>query len=95
MTGPAKAFQRELVGGGDGAGKIGVNHDAVQVAGDQQVRVFQAVAVAQELVVSGGKVLVSALVIHAEEAAVLQLAATGRATAARKRVLTLCTCRKR
>jgi hypothetical protein len=46
-----------------------VDDDPVEVADDQQRRVFERLAVLQELVVGGGEVLVFALVFPAEAAA--------------------------
>ncbi len=42
---------REAIGGGNGAGEVGVYDDAVKIADNQQGRAFQGIAVAQELVI--------------------------------------------
>ena len=51
------------------AGEVGVDLEAVHVADDQQRRVFQVLAVQEQLLVGGGQVLVLALVLPAEVAA--------------------------
>lgn len=49
-----KAVQK---GGRDGAGKVGVDNDAVKVADNQQGRIFQGVPVTQQLIIGGRKIL--------------------------------------
>ena len=50
------------------AGEVGVDHDAVHVADDQQRRVLQGLAVLEELLVGRVEVLVLALVLPGEVA---------------------------
>jgi hypothetical protein len=51
------------------AGEVGVDFEAVEVADDQQRRVFEVFAVLEELFVGGGEVFVFAFVFPAEVAA--------------------------
>ncbi len=53
----------------DRAGEVGVDFEAVEVADDQQRRVFEVFAVLEELLVGGGEVFVLAFVFPAEVAA--------------------------
>lgn len=70
----------------DRAGEVGVDLETVQVADDQQRRVFEGFAVEQQLVVGGYQVLVLAFVLPAEVAALPDVgpavAAAGLADAA-------------
>ena len=50
-------------------GEVGVDLEAVEVADDEQRRVLKSLAVLQELLVGGGQVLVLALVLPGEVAA--------------------------
>jgi hypothetical protein len=50
----------------DGAGEIGVDLKAVEIANDEQRRVLQALAVLEQLLISGLEVFVFALVFPAE-----------------------------
>ncbi|MCX6996490.1 MAG: hypothetical protein NTV49_05270 [Kiritimatiellaeota bacterium] len=46
VAGFVQGFKRDVVGGGNGAGEVGMNDDPVEVAYYQQGRTFQGVAVA-------------------------------------------------
>jgi hypothetical protein len=68
VAGVAQAFKRDLVSGGDGAGEVGADDDAVKVAEHEQRRVGQRVAVEQALVEGRVEILVFAFVLPAEKA---------------------------
>jgi len=61
---------------GDGSGEVGAHHDAVQIAEHQQGRILQHIAVAQELVKGGIEILVLALILPTEEAALPDIGET-------------------
>ncbi|CAA9574814.1 MAG: hypothetical protein AVDCRST_MAG19-3203 [uncultured Thermomicrobiales bacterium] len=65
----AEAGEVEAVGVGGGAGEVGADLEAVEVADDQQRRVLEGVAVELELAVGGGEVGVVPLVLPGEGAA--------------------------
>ena len=65
VAGLGEGFERDFVDVGYGAGEVGAHHDAIQIAQDEQGRILQRIAVAQELVKGGVEILVLALVFPA------------------------------
>ncbi len=70
VVGEVEVVEGEGVALGFGAGEVGGDDDAVEVAGDEEGRVFEVVLVADELAVGGVEVLVRALVLPGEVVAV-------------------------
>ncbi len=64
-----EAGELEGVDALDGAGEVGVDFNAVEVADHEERRVFEVLAVLEELAVGGGEVFVLAFVFPAEVAA--------------------------
>jgi hypothetical protein len=59
--------ERDFVGLAYGRGEVGVNLEAIHIANDQQRRIFESLAILEELIVSRDQVLVPAFVLPAKE----------------------------
>ena len=68
VLGLGEPEERDVVDLGYAGGEVGVDHEAVHVAYDEQRRVLEGLGVLEELGVGGVEVLVLALVFPAEEA---------------------------
>ena len=65
----SKFFQRNGVEGLGGGGKVRVDEDAIQIADDEEWRIFEGLAVFQKLIVGGFEGFVFPLVFKSEKAA--------------------------
>ena len=87
VPGVAELLEADLVDLLPGGGEVGVDHQAVHVAGDEERRVLEVGAVLVELEVGGVEVLVLALVLPGEVAALPDVGPAVRAVLLRSALL--------